>query len=143
MVASCCPTATNHPLSLLPTLGRALVAPRSLRCAVACTHGRTRDCPHERLKMVDHRGQERVLIYGGVSRCAVHGAGTKRIGHIEEQSVDGNAAAEAEAKKVIDAPLARLRIVKEAGPEGNHDFWPNPQVLGPQAHTGGVVALTL
>jgi len=72
-----------------------------------------------------------MLVYGGVGRCAVHSASTKRIGHIEEHSVDGNAAAEAEAKKVIAAPLARLRIVKEASTEGNHDFWPDPQVLSP------------
>ena len=82
-----------------------------------------------------------MLVYGGVGRCAVHSTGTKRIGHIEEHSVDGNAAAEAEAKKVIATPLARLRIVKEAGSEGDHGFLPDPQVLGSQAHTGGVVAL--
>ena len=72
-----------------------------------------------------------MLVYGGVDRCAMHGAGTKRIGHIEEHSVDGNAAAEAEAKKIVAAPLAWLRIVKEASPEGDHNFWPDPQVLSP------------
>ena len=96
---------------------------------------------HKRSEVVNDGPQKRVLVHRGLRGAALHRASPERIGQIEDELLDADPSAQAEAKKVVGATLSRLRIVEESGPQGDDQLGLYPQILCAQADTRGVVPL--
>src|SRR5882672_3321383 len=96
-------------------------------------HARIVGPPPRRPEVVNHRPQKRMLVHCSLRGAALHRASPERIGQIENELLDADASAQAEAKKVISATLSGFRIVEEPGPEGDDQLRLHPQILGSQA----------
>ena len=95
------------------------------------------------LKVINHRGEDAVLLHRGIGGFALHRAGTELIGDIEEHLFDRHAGPQAESKKCIGAAGARLGIIEHPRPERNGEARPDPEVFGPEPHTRGIISLAI
>src|SRR5215831_7362882 len=59
-------------------------------------------------EVVNDRSQKRVLVHCGLRGAALHRASPERIGQIEDELLDADPSAQAEAEKVVGATLSRL-----------------------------------
>lgn len=79
--------------------------------------------------MINHRREDVVLIHGGIGGLTFYRSGAKLVSQVEYEFLDGDAATQGEAEKVIRAVSTRFRIVEESGSDREQQVALNPQVF--------------